>query len=484
MSGNIERVLLVRLNTSLIREAGHPRAFRPPFTLKYIQALLTERKYYVKLVDCAIQTISLNELVDFSLSWFPQMIIISATSLESELVAKYIYALKKQNRNVFIVITGQVVTERLFEHPSYSEIDFALKGEVELEAVNLINKINKGECIDNLKTSYKKQLSNPPIVVENLDDLPFPFYNSLELEKYNFVYPLKIYKRLKWGHVLSSKGCPYDCIFCSQITRESYGKKIRLRNPQNIIDEIEMLISKGVNVISFDDDNFTTLREHVIGVCQEMIKRNLKIAWICHARIDNLTEDLLVLMKQAGCVLLRCGIEAGAERILKVLKKGEPSCWKQKAKEVFLQAKKIRIATDALFLIGNPSETKQEIKESIKLSKYLSPDIIQVAFFTPYPGSSAYEEYKNRLTSIPISQMYHYKFPVVNFSQIDLKELIYLQKKFYSSFLLNLSFVFGHIRQYGLFYLYNFDVLYKLLYGLIKVTGFTRNRNITSAYVY
>lgn len=469
MEKKIERIILVRLNSALINEAKHPRSLRPPFTLKYIQALLLKKRYQVKLIDCAIEKITLDKLANVVFEWRPELVIVSESVLEHELAAQFISELKKQGWDIPIIIVGQGVSEQILDGPSYSGADFALKGEAEIEIINLMNKIEEGVSIDVLKAHYKKQLLNSPIIVEKIDELPFPIYEPGELDKYGFVYPLRIYKRIKWGHILSSRGCPYDCIFCSQTIRESYGKDIRLRSAQNVVDEIEVLISRGANIIAFDDDNFTTVEGHVISICQEITRRKLNISWICHARVDNLSKDLLVSMKQAGCILLRCGIESGSERILKILKKGDSSCWKQKAIEVFKEAKGLNIMTNALFLIGNPTETRQEIEESIALAKELAPDIIQVAFFTPYLSSAVYDEYKDKLIQAPLSQMYHYKPVMVNFSCVGQRELTVFQRKFYRSILLDPYFIYRHIRNHGIFYLHNYKVLSKLLKGAINI---------------
>lgn len=466
MDRGIERILLVRLSADLINQSGHPRAIRPPFTLKYIQSLAGSRGYSVELIDHAVNWLALREMINFLIRWQPDIVIISLTSLELDSIQEFINLLKFNCRDIIAVLTGQGADEKVLDY--CPDIDFVIKGEPEVEIPNLIDKINKNENIENLKKHYRKELLNDYFIVEKLDDLPFPLYNRNELASYSFVYPLKIYKRLRWGHILSSRGCPNSCIFCSQVTRESYGRQIRLRSPQNIVNEIESLVSVGANIVSFDDDNFAAIEGHVRGVCAELLKREIKIKWICHARVDNLSEDLLILMKKAGCILLRCGVESGAERIIGILHKGESSCWSKKTRQVFLSARKIGIATNALFLIGNPSETVEEIEKTISLAKSLSPDVIQVAFFTPYPGSAIYEEYKNILFSVPLCRMYHYSAPLVNFSRVELRDLVRFQKLFYKKFLLNPGFIAKHILDYGIFYLFNLDVLSKLLRGAIR----------------
>ena len=127
-------------------------------------------------------------------------------------------------------------------------------------------------------------------------------------------------------------------------------------------------------------------------------ERHLKIKWIAHARVDNITPSLLKLMKEAGCILLRFGIESGSRRIIDILKKRDSDIdWIETSRAVFKNSREEGISTAALFIIGSPSESQSEIESSLKLAKELEPDFIQVHFFTPYVGSAAYEQYKSRI---------------------------------------------------------------------------------------
>lgn len=304
---------------------------------------------------------------------------------------------------------------------------------------------------------------HPDFALEDrLDWLPFPDYSPEDFKKYVFYYPLPITEKAIWGHMLTSRGCPYNCIFCSQMMRESYGKDVRLRNPASVAEEMQFLKGKGANIIAFDDDNFTTSKDHVLGVCNEIKKRKLKIKWTAHARVDNCSKELLKTMKDAGCVLLRFGIESGSERIIKMLKKTETGDWTTQAEIIFRDARSINLSTVAIFSIGTPSETKADIEKSISLAQKLKSDILQICFFTPYPGSSIYEKYKNNIASDNLEKMYHYSVPLSNFSDIQKEELAGLYRKFYRDILLSPEFIIRHCCRYTLFYLFNKNIFLKL----------------------
>jgi len=457
------KILLVKLNSSVIESVGFPRACRPPFLLKYAEAILTAKAgYEVKLIDCLICPQKIDALIASTIKWSPDVLVISGTTIDSSLFQQY-PRMVKERIDALVIGVGQGITAIPTEYLSLdSAVDLTLPGEAEEELVGLIEMLNTDGSIKKVLDNYRAKAEGP-FLVEDLNRLPFPAYDIKELKRYRFIYPIAKAKKLVWGHILSSRGCPYSCIFCSQMTRESYGAKVRLRSAVNIVDEIECLTARGANIISFDDDNFTTVREHVLAICEEIRRRHLKIDWITHARVDNMSAELLRAMKQAGCVLIRFGIESGSQRIVDILGKTKYKDWVSLCEGVFSKARENKIPTAALFQIGCPSETEKEIWQSIELAKKLKPDIIQVSYFIPYPGSSAYLEIKDKINQSVFSQMYHYNAPPVNFSKLEMEELKSMFKLFYKKFILSPSFIISHFFKYAMFYLYNLDVLFELL---------------------
>lgn len=462
---DIKKVLLLRPAADIINIIGHPRDIRVPFLLKYIESLLArDGNYQAHFIDCMVNYMHLDQLVKTSLEHSPDVIVLSATTLEYSLSLKYAQLVKKKN-NPLLIAVGQDPTaspERYVYNGS--PIDIVLRGECELSFMKLLRTINDNGDLSKIEGVFMRNYHQHDLgIVRNLDILPFPIYNGGEFRKYIFYYPLPIGKKAIWGHILTSRGCPYNCIFCSQTIRESYGKEVRCREPSNVVDEMIYLKEKGVNVIAFDDDNFTTFKSHVVDICEQIKKKGLKIMWSAHARVDNCDEDLLKIMKEAGCILLRFGIESGSERIIKILKKtDDEGSWMDKAKVVFKTARKINLSTAALFLIGNPLETKKDIKKSVSLAKELKPDLLQICFFTPYPGSPAYEEFEDKISLIDIIEMYHYQAPSLNFSRISTEELKDLYKEFYRTVLLNAGYILRHLSRYSLFYLHNRNIFLRL----------------------
>lgn len=456
------RIYLVQMDSPVLRESGgHPRHFAPPFTLKYIQALATKNSdLQVKLVDCLVVPITLEELVNNVLAWNADLLVVSSSTHSYESALQFC-SLVKEKRYILTVAAGQGATVNFpdWSFPGFP-FDIVLRGEAEEEVFSIINNLNDGMNEEVIRGIYRHKLSKGELsLAKDLDYLPFPDYTASELQAYRYFYPLRINKKLRWGHILSSRGCHHSCMFCSQIIRETYGNIIRRRSPVNVVDEIEHLMARGVNIISFDDDNFSSSQKHITEICAEILRRKLKVKWIAHSRVDELSTSLIKFMKDAGCVLLRFGIESASERIIKVLDKNRSNInWIEASMDILSSCKKIGIATNALFMIGNPAETIEEIKSTIKMAKALAPDLIQVHFFTPYPGSKIYEDLRgNEVGGNVFSRMHHYSFPQINLSAVRSSDLIKMRGIFYRSFLLNPLFMFKHLIRYFLFYINNIE---------------------------
>jgi len=473
----LKNILLLKINPLVELKTPHPYTFRFPYMLKYIEALLArDNKWNIKLIDCQIMSLSFDALIRETAEFSPDVIVVYSITPAYSRVIDYARKIKKISRNVTIIKIGQDISfcpERYLY--SDSPVDIGIMGEAESGTHAVIDKLNAGYSIKEVKENF---CSSDPKIILDLDTLPFPIYDNYSV-RYSYVYPVNLAWRLRWGHILSSRGCPYKCIFCSQTIRESYGDAIRKRTPENIADEIEFLLSKGVNIIGFDDDDFTADKKHVHGVCREIMQRKIKVPWLAHARIDNVDRDLLYTMRESGCTLLRFGIESASGRILDILRKTNLSDWAEKSVEIFGYCRKINLDTAALFLIGNPTETKEEIMESIELTRRLRPSIIQVSFFTPYPGSAAYKIYEKELAKMDVSEMYHYNKPIINVSSLDTQTLEKMLKLFYGQFLLNPVFIVTHFIKYAFFYMLNPDIFLRLI--RIKNYLIERDKNYDSA---
>ena len=218
--------------------------------------------------------------------------------------------------------------------------------------------------------------------IPNLDDLPLPLHHMLPLDKYRAPMMKGAY-----SFVVPSRGCPAGCIFC--IKNVSYQWSLRLRSPENIVEELWMLKKLGINYVQMYADLFTASREQVVGLCNLMLKENLQIKWMCNSRTDYVDEEMLQLMARAGCWMITWGIESGNAEILKRAHKGTDPA---KAERALRWARQAGIKNWGYFIIGLPGETEETIQQTIAFSKKLPLDIALFHIAAPYPGTPFFFE--------------------------------------------------------------------------------------------
>ncbi len=213
--------------------------------------------------------------------------------------------------------------------------------------------------------------------IPHLDDLPTPLHNMLPLQKYRGPMMKGAY-----SFVVPSRGCTAGCIYC--IKHVSYQWSLRLRSPENIMKELRLLKSLGINYIQFYADLFTMSREQVMGLCKAMIDEKIDIHWMCNSRVDYVDEEMLQAMAKAGCWMISWGIESGSYEILKRAHKGADPA---KAERALTWARQAGIRNWGYFIIGLPGETEETIKQTIAFSKKLPLDIALFHVAAPYPGT-------------------------------------------------------------------------------------------------
>ena len=163
--------------------------------------------------------------------------------------------------------------------------------------------------------------------------------------------------------MFTSRGCPFPCTFCD---RPQYGKKFRARSAKNVVDEMAACVEMGIEEVMVYDDTFTVNRRRVIDICDEIVSRGLKFSWDIRTRVDTVDEDMLTKLSDSGCKQIHFGVEAGTEKILKILNKGISV---EQIEKVFNICRQLKMKTLAYFMIGMPTETKEDIEESVKLAK-------------------------------------------------------------------------------------------------------------------
>jgi len=369
----------------------------PCLGLAYLGASLKKAGHEVMLVDGSLSKTDDKMVARLVIEWCPDYIGLTGFTLQYPAVKEVFYAVKRLNKRTITVFGGQhasALSEYIMK--DVPEIDFVIKGEGEFAFPALIETLASGgkdfEKVPGL--AYRENgevVVNPVLLITDVDDLEYPWRVANPLDYANGMGHGFMAKRQPVCPVISSRGCPYQCTFCAGPS--ILGHKLRLRDPQKFVDEIQYLVDTfGIREIQIVDDNFTFYREHVTQVCEEILKRGLEITWSLPngIRADSVNYSLLKLMKEAGCYYLALGVEFGSERMLKISKK---SLSLDKMKQTAAEAAELGYITQGFFMMGYPQEKKEDVLATIDLAKRLPLDRISVNAVVPLPGSDLFRYY-------------------------------------------------------------------------------------------
>lgn len=260
------------------------------------------------------------------------------------------------------------------------------------------------------------------------DDLPPIDPGGLQLDQYRMrSIHVPMFGRVRWGYMLTSRGCPFPCTFCSATLRQSYGRKFRGHSAERVVsDMVRLHKDHGVDAFYTIDDVFSLDKGRVEEICRRLLQHNLPIRWTIQTRGDLIDKDILRLMKRAGCCGVKMGIESGVDRILKIIRKNATRDQLLKAAR---DAQEVGLSLTTYYMVGHPTETREEMEETFRFARLVASDMVQMAFHTPYPGSATYEMYKNHVDDL--SELSHYETSHVNLSEVDSPTLERLQRYFY-----------------------------------------------------
>jgi radical SAM superfamily enzyme YgiQ (UPF0313 family) len=218
--------------------------------------------------------------------------------------------------------------------------------------------------------------------IANLDDLPMPMHHLLPLDTYRI--PMI---KGPYTFIVTSRGCTAGCKYC--IKHVSYQYSVRLRSPENIMQELWLLHDLGIHNIHMYADLFTASRDQVVGLCKLIIEQGLKLRWTCNSRVDYVDEEMLQLMGKAGCWMISWGIESASEEILRRARKG---AFPDKVEQALRWSKQAGIGNWGYFIIGLPGESEATIRQTIDFAKRLPLDLALFHIAAPYPGTPFFFE--------------------------------------------------------------------------------------------
>ena len=314
-------------------------------------------------------------------SFQPDLVGITSMTIQYASALQTARKVKEWNQCCTVIMGGPHASVMPLGMVEWPYTDIVVKGEGEEAFLEIIKKLKAGDknvgSIPGVITKDDlSDLNTAPLEIGNLDALPFPDRNALE--------NLRNYSPEDMGLILTSRGCPYECSYCSNFTR-----KTRFRSVDNILAEIVQVQEKfGTKQFMFKDDSFTLRRKRVENFCNEIISKKIKILWESTTRLDLVDDRLVKLMKRAGCNRIGVGVESGDEEMLKIYNKR-------------LTKDQIRNGTNILtinnifwtgyFMMGLPMERKEQMYKTLEFMKELAPPYAAIGIYKPYPGTKLFE---------------------------------------------------------------------------------------------
>lgn len=479
-NGSGFKVLLISPPLSMAKQAGSLKDIAnvlPTLGIGYIAAMLEKSGVNVNIIDCIGAPITTEEMLGRISKIRPDVIGVTSTILTINTVHQLAREIKKIFPDIPIVLGGPQICsipEKTFLEGPY---DIGVIGEGEFTMIELVRALMDGRSDLGgikgliLKKDGKAVYNAPRPYIQDLDVLPFPARHLYP--------PLSSYKPVPASYLkkpvalaISSRGCPYQCIFCD---RKVFGNKFRAHSSKYVVDEMEHCMKvHGAREIRFMDDTFTLDIKRVDGICEELFRRKIKVPWSCLTRVNTVNLEILRKMKRAGCWQVLYGIESGDQRILDRVKKGVTV----EQNEIGVRlAKKAGLSARATFIFGLPGENAETIKKTVEFAKRVPLDVVNFFTLILFPGNELYSiaksegrvlhENYDEYTSLIDTEETHLHYVPEGMTEKELKNAIVTAYKSYyfrPAYILKQLFTIKRPQD-----LYRYCKAFKSLLGMKKV---------------
>jgi len=408
-----------------------------PLGLLYIASYLEKNGHKVKIIDMKVEEIPLSKLKMEILDFGPDYIGIKCLTYEAKTVYSLSDFIKKIDKKYKIVLGGPHASANPREVINEKSVDYVVSGEGEITFEELLEGITPSKIKGLVYKAGKSIKENPPReFIQDLDKMPLPAYHLIEVKKYfNNPYAHAFFKaRKNISQIFTSRGCPFQCIYCHKI----FGKTIRYHSAERVLKEIHLLYNLyGVREFQIEDDSFNVDMNRAKKI-MSLIKQSgmkIKISFPNGIRADFIDEDLVRKMRDAGVYSICFGVESGDKEIQKFIRKNLNL---EKVNAAIKLSTKYGILTTGYFMMGFLDETKKQMMNTIQFAK--NSKLHMATFFKviPYPNTELYSLAKERgLTLSNNPGDYTYTFSTmkdIKMSKVDSQELDSLIKKAYFSF--------------------------------------------------
>lgn len=356
----------------------------PPLGLAWLAAWLERDGHQVQILDAHAEGLSADDVPGrVAERGSFDLIGLTATTPLIRNALEIVRRVKVASPTTRIVLGGvhpTVLPEEVLAEPA---VDVVVRGEGEVTLGELAGE-KPLDQVDGISYRVDGRIihNRDRALIADLDSLPLPAYHLLPMSKYRPAAGAA--KRTPATSMLATRGCPGRCTFCYRI----FGNRLRCRSGQRVAEEVKHLQEKyGIKEICFYDDTFTAVRKQVRAFCRAVLDMKLDLTWSCFTRVDTYDEDTFRLMKESGCHQVMCGVEAASPSILKNINKRIDL---EQVSFAVRSMQRLGLEVRCAFMLGNPGETEETLRENIRYAIQLEPDLVQFNITTPFPGTEMF----------------------------------------------------------------------------------------------
>ena len=417
------------------KTAGSQINYWQPLGTLYVAAAMQQAGHQVRFYNGAFM---LNEEIIAQLREFrPELVGLYSTAFGWGKAKMTASAIKLIFPGVFVVVGGPypvALQEKCLE--DCPDIDSVVTGEGEITVVEMLEKLSSGKDLAGVEGVVYRQgkeiKKNPPRpLITDLDALPFPARELLG-EAAKYIPPPATYKRKPVAVIMTARGCNRNCLYCFQLDKHRRSG-IRYRSVENIMAEIELVLSQGYREIKFIDDTLAADYNRAMTLAREIKIRGLDFTWFASAVVNQVDKPLLQAFKEAGCWAILFGAESGVQKDLNAIRKGITP---DQIRRAVKSAKEVGLTVYTPFLFGIPGQTYEDGLKTIEFALELDPDIANFHAITPFPGTELYDNIEKYGTMSDDLTDYTYQgaaFVPYTMTREQISELRHLAlKRFYS----------------------------------------------------
>lgn len=413
-----------------------------PVGLGALSGALKRGGFSFSVLDADALDLSMDKVFATIAQRKPRVIGMSTYTPYAHMMEMMVKEIKRLSKNSVVVLGGHHAFAKKGYLLDETLSDVIAIGEGETIFPALCDAALNGKDLDVVKGIYFRRegrilYTGDNAYMENLDDLPMPSYESFPMDRYrgHFYRRWTSGYRSPFGNIITSRGCPFNCGFCSNVM---WGRRVRFQSPERVMREIDHLVKyHGIRQLSFFDDTFTIDMRRAGEICDLLIERDYGLDIYCSTRVDFLDEGLTRKMARSGFKWIGIGIESGNERILKKISKNQSV---KRCSEALHTIAANRIAVFGSVILGYPEEDKSTLNDTLSFLLKNPVHLPQFNIFVPYPGTPIYSELVAKGLHIPMDMGQLSKVASYNKS-ISTRYLLFFQWYCYIRCLLNVRYL-------------------------------------------